>query len=97
MKVFISLPMGGKTEEEIKAKLKEIASKLKYMYLCEIEILDSYFNFPGKNSLYYLGKCIETLSEADLAVFARDWKNYRGCRIEHSCCQEYNIPILYEN
>ncbi len=96
MKVFVSLPMGGKTEEEIKIKFKEIIDELKNTYLCEIELLDSYFEFFGKNSLFYLGRSIEVLSEADVAVFADGWQNYRGCRIEHSCCQEYNIPILYE-
>ena len=33
------------------------------------------------------------LSKADLAVFAPDWENSRGCRIERQCCNEYNICV----
>lgn len=97
MKIFISQPMGGLSEKEIEIKRKIIISKLESQYGKEnIDILDTNFNFLGKNSLYYLARSIEELSKADLSYFADGWEDYRGCRIEHECCLQYNIPIQYE-
>lgn len=96
MKVFISQPMGGKTEEEIDDRRSEIINII-YQYLGKnnIEILNTNFHFPGQNALFYLAKSIEKLSKADIAVFDNDWEKYRGCRIEHECCLEYNISRIY--
>lgn len=96
MKIFISQPMGGKTEEEIDKERYNIILKLKSCFGNNIQILDTNFNFPGKNALFYLAKSLEALSEADIAFFAKDWENYRGCKIEHECCIEYNIDRIYE-
>lgn len=93
MKVFISQPMGGLSETEINIKRKIVIIKIKTKYGEDVEILDTNFNFPGKNALYYLGKSLELLSVADLAYFVDGWENYRGCRVERRCCEEYNIPI----
>lgn len=45
--------------------------------------------------LWYLAKSIEMLSKADVAAFAKNWDKYRGCKIEHECATEYEIPIIY--
>ncbi len=89
--------MGGKTEEEIDTRRVEITNII-YQALGRdnVEILNTNFNFPGQNALFYLAKSIEELSKADIAFFDKDWEKYRGCRIEHLCCKEYNIPIIYE-
>ena len=97
MKIFISQPMGGLSEQEINIKRTIIISKLETKYGKDnIEILDTNFIFPNKNSLYYLSKCLEELSKADLAYFADGWEEYKGCRIQHMCSIEYGIEIEYE-
>lgn len=96
MKIFISQPMGGLSEAAINTKRTIVISKLKDAYGEDIEILDTNFDFPGKNALYYLAKSLEYLSTADLAYFVDGWENYRGCKIERICCKEYNIPIVDE-
>lgn len=93
MKVFISQPMGGFSDTEINIKRKIVTAKIKAEHGENVEILDTNFNFPGKNALYYLAKSLEMLAEADLAYFCDDWQNYRGCVIERNCCEVYNIPI----
>lgn len=45
--------------------------------------------------LWYLAKSIEMLSKADVAAFAKNWNKYRGCKIEHLCATEYEIPIIH--
>lgn len=97
MKIFISQPMGGLSEQEINIKRKIVIAKLESQYgENNIEILNTNFNFPGENALYYLSKSLEKLSKADLAYFVDGWENYRGCIIEHMCCIKYGIEIQYE-
>lgn len=101
IKIFISQPMGGRTDEEILLEKAAIIKELQVCYTGQrFEILDSFIeDAPSvKNkSLFYLGKSIEILSQADMAVFSIDWENYRGCVIEYECCKAYNIPTIYQN
>ena len=46
-------------------------------------------------SLKYLAKSIELLADADLLLCIGDWKNARGCKIEHECAKQYGIQIQY--
>ncbi|MCL2005799.1 MAG: hypothetical protein FWG73_06505 [Planctomycetaceae bacterium] len=57
--------------------------------------IDSYFKDFNGSRIEFLGKSIECLSQADLAVFMDDWHNYDGCVVEHMVCQKYGIPIDY--
>ncbi len=96
MKVFISQPMGGRTDKEIESERQLIIQYLKSCFGENTEILDTNFNFPGKSALYYLARSLEMLDQADIAYFIKGWENYQGCFIEHECCIKYNIPILYQ-
>lgn len=97
MKAFISQPMRGKSEEEIKAEREHIIAGLESEYP-EIEIIDSYFEDynpeDGCVPLKYLAKSIEMLADADVAVFAVGWQDARGCSIEHECAVEYGIKVI---
>ena len=93
-KLFISQPTKDRTQEEIMAERKELIQKAKAKYGEEIEILDSYFaNFNG-NALAFLGKSLEVLSKADVALFGKGWENARGCKMEHLACKEYGIETI---
>lgn len=97
-KVFISQPMNGLSEEEIlKARQDVIEALYDYGYEPgEIEIIDSYIKEydSSKNSLYYLGKSLQLMSEADIVVFAKGWETARGCKIEYKCAKEYGFSYL---
>ena len=97
MKVFISLPMNGKTKDEIKSTIRNISNILKDRYDEEIEIIDAFFENapPEAKPLWYLGESLILMSDADLVVFAPNWEDYRGCRIENACANEYGFKILY--
>lgn len=98
MKLFISQPTKGKTDEEI-LKVRERAIKSAKKYLDkdeEVEVIDSFFqNAPADaRPLWFLGKSLELLSTADVAYFAKGWENARGCRIENTCAIEYGIEVI---
>lgn len=96
MKVFISQPMKGKTNEEIKAERNRLIGKVRALYGDDIEVIDSFFeNAPADaRPLWFLGKSLELLATADVAAFARGWRDARGCRIENICAIEYGIEVV---
>ena len=97
LKVFISQPMNGKTEKEIREE-RDKAFALISKALEECELIDSLIqedldeNHPG---LKCLSKSIEMLDDAVGAWFLEGWQYARGCRIEHACCLAYGIPVYY--
>lgn len=96
MKAFISQPMKGLSNDEIKAEREKAIALLKNKYGEDIEIIDSFFeNAPhDAKPLWFLGKSIQLLSTADVAYFCKGWASARGCIIEHNCAIEYGIPIM---
>ena len=58
-----------------------------------VEVIDSFFEKAPVNAkpLWFLGKSLELLADADVAYFAPGWEDARGCKIEHTCAVEYDI------
>lgn len=94
MKAFISQPMRGKTDDEIKVERQKMISALKEKCGDDVEILDSFFEDFNGNALAFLAKSIEVLSRADVAIFAAGWESARGCCIEHECAVQYGVKVL---
>ena len=95
MKIFISQKMGCLTLEEILKRRSEITEFLETQFK-DFEIINSIIEpLEEHNSLWYLGKSIELLSEADLVVFDTGWYNSRDCLIEFKCCNLYGIKMLF--
>ena len=95
MKLFISQPMRGKTDDGIKAERERLIEAAKREYGDDIEVLDTFFQgAPGNGSpLAFLGESLKCLAEADVALFAPGWEDACGCRIEHTCAKEYGINV----
>lgn len=92
MKVFISQPMNGRTNEDIVLERNRIKDELSKYF--DVQILDTLFDFDDRDPLYFLGKSIEVMAEADLVVFSSNWESARGCRIEYRCAMEYGKKIM---
>ena len=94
-KLFISQPMRDKTDEEIKEERAKIIKAVVDRF-GKVEVIDSFFESAPHNArpLWFLGKSLELLSEADIAYFADGWKDYRGCKLEHECAVQYGIEIV---
>lgn len=100
IKVFLSQPMGGKTELEINTNRLRALEKIKEDWKntnTEIMVFDTNFNFPNEPALTYLAESLKLLAHADIAYFMKDWQYYIGCRLEHQCCKEYKIVVRYLN
>ena len=95
-KIFISQPMNGKTNEEIKNERDSIIDRLRENE--SVEIIDSFFKDAPHDTkpLWYLGESIKLMSEADIVFFCNGWQTARGCQIEHDCALEYGIDTMYE-
>ena len=88
-KLFISQPMQGKSKEEIIAERKSAICQAKEAVGDEVE------NAPaGNRPLWFLGESLKMLATADVAYFAAGWEGARGCKIEHTCAEEYGVRII---
>lgn len=98
-KLFISQPMRNKTIEEILA-VREKAIKSAEKELGEkVTVIESVLTdlHNSTHPLCCLGKSLELLSTADVVYFAKGWEEARGCRIEHTCAIEYELPLVIED
>lgn len=105
MKVFISQPMRGKSDEQILRERKEAIEEITKFYMgkdSEIEIIDSFIQMSPPNGIledqkavWYLSKSIEKLSEADAVIFLSGWNKARGCRIEELIANTYGKECFY--
>lgn len=99
MKVFISQPMRGKTDKQIKEERKRALETVREFYPNEeIEEIQSFFEGAPHDAtpLWFLGESIKLLGQADFAYFCKNWEEYRGCRIEHECAVNYSITHIDE-
>lgn len=73
-KLFISQPMGGKTDEEILAVRKKAIESAEKLIGEPVEVIDSFFQAAPANAkpLWFLGKSLELLATADVAYFTED-------------------------
>lgn len=97
MKIFISQPMGNKTDAEVQAEREKAIDECQAYAARTGEkayIIDSIIEEDSESPLWYLGESLRLLSGADAAFFVHGWKENRGCRIEHIACSEYGIRIL---
>lgn len=98
MKIMISQPMNGKTNEQIQKERKDIVLNL---IMDGYAVIDSIIREDAPKdcdeAIYYLSKSIEFISKVDYVYFMKGWENARGCRIEHEVAVAYGKKCLYEN
>lgn len=94
MKVMISQPMRGKTEEQIRKERESVVAELEAK---GYEVVDTIFADSPEEAqnapLFYLAKSIEAMSKVDAIVFMDGYMDARGCRIEHAIAIEYGLFI----
>lgn len=107
MKVFLSLGMSGKSENEIRRNIDLMKSMGHYIFnnLKDdddiVFIHNADYAAPAdrlliKNpALYYLGEAIKKMGDADAVLFWVDYRRYKGCLVEEECARQYNIDRYY--
>ena len=94
-KLFVSVPMKGRTEEEIRESIDKM-KKIAEVYEGEkLELIDSYIedNPPQNNNqaIWYLSKSIEKLANADIFIGITDTWDWNGCCVEEEVARRYGI------
>lgn len=98
MKVMISQPMNGKSEEKIKEERASIIDKFNKMHIDVVNTLFTEVAPEGCNeAVYYLGKSISAMKDVDAIYMCDGWRQARGCVIEHEVARLYGIKILYKD
>lgn len=91
VKIMISQPMRGKTNEQINEERRALKIAIE---ASGGELMNTVFdNIEGGTPLSYLSKSIKYLDEADIIWFMPGWDKSRGCRIEFECAKEYGKHI----
>lgn len=101
--IFISLPIHGKTNEEITKAVND-AEKwwAERNHTCEpATFVDNLYYTPSvplepgskEHRIYCLGVAIQKLGQCDGVIFCPGWRDANGCRVEHSVAFQYGIPI----
>lgn len=95
-KLFISVPMKGRTEENILKSMKKMHRIAEAVWEQELEVIPSYFaGDPPKDvkqAIWYLGKSIQLMAEADYFI-GIEYSCYSGCNAEKEVALNYGVPV----
>jgi hypothetical protein len=94
-KLFVSVPMKGRTEEEIKASIQKMKKIAEIYEGEELELIDSYIedNPPkdSKEAVWYLGESLKKLAQADVFMGICEGYDWNSCCIEMETANKYGI------
>lgn len=99
-KVFVSLPMAGRSKEDILSMQEKCRQIAETMLNDSAVLIQTYFEYDcperdvKNDSVFYLGNSIVLLSMADVAVFAPGSRRCRGCKVERTIANLYKIPTI---
>lgn len=98
-KLFISCPMKGRTEENIKESMEKMHKIAEIVFGEELEVIPSYIedNPPETTDqrIWYLGKSIQLMAEADFYIGIEYCHNFSGCHVENQVAFEYGIKRTF--
>jgi hypothetical protein len=98
MKVFISQPMNGRSDEEILNERREIVEIYEEIHGETLEVIDSFIKSPediAKGRIWMLGGSIQLMKDAELVIFAPGYNMARGCIVEEAVCKQYGLKHMY--
>ena len=97
-KLFISCPMKGRTEENIRKSMERLHKLAEIVFDEKLEVIQSYIeDNPPENSnqsVWYLGKSIQLLSQADYFIGIQQSDVFKGCNIELEVARSYGIKYF---
>ncbi|WP_368200640.1 hypothetical protein [Agathobacter rectalis] len=94
-KIFVSVPMKGRTEDEIKASIQKMKKIAEIYEGEELELIDSYIddNPPKENNegVWYLAESLKKLAQADVFMGICESYDWIGCQIDRETAERYGI------
>lgn len=97
MKVFISVGMHHRPEEDVRADIERATQDIIKRFGPDVEIIHNY-DCPKPifhDRCHYLGEAIKKLGRCDACYFIGKWWNFKGCVIEKTVCDIYHIPVIW--
>lgn len=103
-KLFVSVPMKGRTEEEIKASIQKMKKVAEIYEGEELELINNYVednpSKDNKEAVWYLGESLKKLAQADVFMGICESYDWNGCCIERETADKYGIkaytiPVRY--
>lgn len=96
MKLFISQPRKGKSNEELRQVRDEAIDEVRNMFGEDIEVIDSFIQSPpdGAKPIWYFAKSVLLMSKADVVYFAKGWRDARGCVLENAIAIAYDMCCI---
>lgn len=98
-KLFISCPMKGRTEENIRKSMEQMHKIAEIIFDQQLEVIPTYIeDHPPVNNnqaVWYLGKSIQLLAEADFFIGIDYSDFYSGCIIESEIARRYGIRSTF--
>lgn len=97
-KLFISVPMKGRTEEAIRESMEKMHKIAEVLVGEELEVIPSYIEHDPPetkhDAVYYLGRSIQMLADADYFACITNAYEWAGCSIEKDVADRYRIPTI---
>lgn len=101
-KLFISCPMRGRTDAEIKATMEQMHRIAEAVFDTEFEVIPTYIEDRAleceHQRLWYLGESIKMMADADAFIGVYDEsKEFDGCIVENYTAKIYGVPQYLVN
>jgi hypothetical protein len=97
-KLFVSCPMNGRTEENIRNSMEHMHRIAEAFFDQKLEIIPTYIeDAPPENinsKIWYLGKSIELMANADYFIGVRYSDAFFGGVFESEIARKYGIPCF---
>lgn len=93
-KLFVSVPMRGRTEDEIKESIQKMKKIAEIYEGEELELIDTYIENPQdveNQPLWCLGESIKRMAQADVFMGIYESYDWNGCYIERETAGKYGI------
>lgn len=98
-KLFISCPMKGRTEENIRDSMDRMHKIAELIFREELEVIPTYIPHEApenvNRSVWCLGESIKKMAEADYFIGIGWTDCFKGCEIERSVAEAYKIRSTY--
>lgn len=100
-KLFVSVPMNGRTDENIKKSIDKMHKIAEAVVGEELELIPSYdekFNSVKEDvknkQIVYLGKAIQLMALADYFIGTDMVYDFKGTEIEYDVARSYGVQML---
>ena len=98
-KLFISCPMRGRTEENIRKSMEKMHKIAEIVFDQKLEVIPTYIEHDPPETtdkrIWYLGQSILMMADADFYIGIRWTEDFVGCEIENKVASCYNLKSTF--